>query len=327
MSKVIINGVTKALRIGTTNVYEYDFPLVHITVFADARNEMQIDPVARFAQSRVEKFDDIPDKLGASNIEEYADALANGGYFFRPSNGGGGIAQDLTYIAPNLSLTGSAVDIDVTQFPFLATSLSPALSNIGLDSLGNASTIPIFNDETDRDTQIPTPVDGQLCYLLNNTIQERYYDVFGLWLDAQMTVGIIDTPIVAKRIVEVEGAFPALNYDGNTKEFPLLRYPANTTQQDRTLGATMQIGKAIDVARSFACVRTKGQAYIEYGEAFAAGELVVARISGVNADIGLINGSPSGSSGSMGIAISNSGSNPLEPLAVLVNIGLITETF
>lgn len=70
-----INGVTKEEYKGD---FYYTFNS-YISIVADvSANSYTISD--RQEKRRIE-FDDITDKLGASNIEEYVDALATAGYY------------------------------------------------------------------------------------------------------------------------------------------------------------------------------------------------------------------------------------------------------
>lgn len=81
----LVNGVTKFdTGLGYT---KYQFPLAIIDVY------ISDNYYKHFLPNGIEilkvDYDQITDTLGAANIEEYVDALANAGYFFEIGQGGG----------------------------------------------------------------------------------------------------------------------------------------------------------------------------------------------------------------------------------------------
>jgi hypothetical protein len=76
-----INGVTKMQIDSIAYSFQYDFPTALITVNTESSN-IKIQRKTGNAQPVVIAYSDLTDNLGAANIEEYADALANQGFFF-----------------------------------------------------------------------------------------------------------------------------------------------------------------------------------------------------------------------------------------------------
>jgi len=76
-----INGVTKS---GNADLLVYNFGIV--TIAADVTNNEMVltynDQASNYEQPQTIKYADITDKLGATDIEEYVDALATNGFFF-----------------------------------------------------------------------------------------------------------------------------------------------------------------------------------------------------------------------------------------------------
>jgi hypothetical protein len=81
--KTLINGVTKAEFKGN---YYYTFNS-YTSIVANVSSNTYV--ISDRDTSRTVKFDDITDKLGAANIEQYVDAMATAGYFQDNANGAG----------------------------------------------------------------------------------------------------------------------------------------------------------------------------------------------------------------------------------------------
>jgi len=183
------------------------------------------------------------------------------------------------------------------------------------------------SDEQQRDVLFPSPVDGQQVFNERINLTETYNSNYGLWLSSNIRVMIrTTTAFLANRFVYINGSFPA----GGTDR-PTVDYPDNSTTDNQTIGVIVEIGSSIDVSRAFVAVAVAGEYFVEYGESIAVGEYVHAKITirttGANSDQGYAAGSSSSASGRVGIAFQNSGASPTFPNMILVNIGLVSETF
>jgi hypothetical protein len=179
------------------------------------------------------------------------------------------------------------------------------------------------SDKQQRDVLFPSPVDGQQVFNERINLTETYDSNYGVWLSSNVRVMIRTTPaFLANRFVYVNGSFPAGGSDR-----PTVNYPDNNTTDNQTIGSIVEIGASIDVSRAFVSVAVAGEYFVEYGESIAVGEYVHAKTTGANSDQGFAAGSSSSTSGRVGIAFQNSGANPTFPNMILVNIGLVSETF
>lgn len=127
--KTLINGVTKSEFKGN---YYYTFNS-YISIVANVNSDTYV--IFNRDKSRTVKFDDITDKLGASDIVEYVDALATAGYFKDNANvagGGGGVPE-----APN----------DGTQYGRQNESWTPILSSGQVNSVVGGVDIAIDNTD------------------------------------------------------------------------------------------------------------------------------------------------------------------------------------
>lgn len=177
-------------------------------------------------------------------------------------------------------------------------------------------------DEENRDNLIPAPEDGLQVFNERLNLVQTYNSTLGLWLDSNIRVMIMETALTTNRFCYISGFFTV-----GATQYPTVSYPTNSSNENNTQGAIIQIGEQIDPARSYVAVATKGLYYIDYGESIAVGEYIHPKISGTNADQGFAAGSGNSTSGRCGTAYENSGANPNEPTRILVNIGLTAETF
>lgn len=179
------------------------------------------------------------------------------------------------------------------------------------------------SDEQQRSVLFPSPIDGQQVFNQRTNLTETYNSTYGVWLSSNVRVMIrTTTAFLANRFVYVNGSFPAGGSDR-----PTVDYPDNNITDNQTIGVIVQIGNSIDISRAFVAVAVAGEYFVEYGESIAVGEYVHAKITGANSDQGYAAGSSSSTSGRVGIAFQNSGASPLFPNMILVNIGLVSETF
>lgn len=179
----------------------------------------------------------------------------------------------------------------------------------------------VLNEEN-RNNLIPLPTDGQQVFNKRINLVQTYNSTFGLWLDSNSRVVIMETALATNRFCYISGFFTVSGV-----QYPTISYPTNSSDENNTQGAIVQIGTSIDVARTYVAIAIKGLYYIDYGESVAVGEYIHPKINGANSDQGFAAGSGSSTSGRCGTAYENSGANPLEPARVLVNIGLTAETF
>jgi len=187
------------------------------------------------------------------------------------------------------------------------------------------ATIPLFRvaDEQIRDTRYPTPENGFQVFNERVNLTETFNSTYGLWLSSNIRVMIRSTTAILKnRLIYVSGSFPAGGSDR-----PTVLYPNNNSTDNQTTGVVVEIGASIDVSRAFIAIAVAGEHYVEYGESIAVGEYVHAKTTNPNGDQGFAAGSTTSTSGRVGIAFQNSGANPSFPTMVLLNIGLVSETF
>jgi hypothetical protein len=153
----IINTVSKKERNG---IFVYHFPLAIIEA-NPTTDTMRIIDIDR-GQNQLIAFDDISNPFGTSNIVEYCDALAAGGYYFIPVGGGGGGGGDLAAIETNTENTAtSTASIDgktttvATNTGNTATSTSAtAVSAASIDT--KATTIATNTGNTAANTLLLT---------------------------------------------------------------------------------------------------------------------------------------------------------------------------
>lgn len=178
-------------------------------------------------------------------------------------------------------------------------------------------------NEQQRDALHPNPTDKQQVFNERISLVETFNSTYGLWLSANIRVMIRTTTAFLKnRLIYVNGSFPAGGSDR-----PTVAYPNNNNTDNQTTGVIVEIGESIDVSRAFIAVAVSGEYFVEYGESIAVGEYVHAKTTNPNADQGFAAGSNTSTSGRVGIAFQNSGASPGFPTMVLLNIGLVSETF
>ena len=180
----------------------------------------------------------------------------------------------------------------------------------------------IVQDEAQRNLLYDSPGNNTQVFNKRLGLVQTYNSTLGLWLDSNTRVMIMETALTTNRFCYISGFFTV-----GTTQYPTVSYPTNSSNENNTQGAIIQIGEGIDPARFYVAVATKGLYYIDYGESIAIGEYIHPKISGANSDQGFAAGSGNSTSGRCGTAYENSGANPDEPTRILVNIGLTAETF
>ncbi len=194
--KTLINGVTKAEFKGN---YYYTFNS-YISIVANVSANTYA--IFNRDKSRAVKFEDITDKLGATNIVEYVDALATNGYFQDNANvtgGGGGVPE-----APN----------DGTQYGRQNESWTPITGGGQVNSVVGG--IDIGVDNTD-------PINPIVNYLQksNVTVLVRQVSDFGTIvgnkvIDIDSTKVYIIDGVIDMGAVELEVPAGGINLSGYT---------------------------------------------------------------------------------------------------------------
>lgn len=182
------------------------------------------------------------------------------------------------------------------------------------DELDPAS-ITIVDNEEDRDITFPSPLDRQQVYNLRLNEVETYIQAFGLWLSASKRVALTTGGLVLDRTVLIDNSDTIGGF-----EYPVIEYSDNTTAEN-TFGVYMALGNPANATYTYCAVAVANQYYIENGAPIAIGEFVTPDTNGV------IEGFVFGSEGDIGMAVQNSGANPLRPNKTLVEIGTTAETF
>lgn len=178
---------------------------------------------------------------------------------------------------------------------------------------------PNVANESDRDTQYPTPTDGQQVFNKRINLVQTYNSTFGLWLDANTRVMTVSQLLNTKRVVYISGSYTVSGI-----QYPIALYPTSRAANRLIQGAITQIGNNIVGTRYYVAVAVKGLYYIDYASGVTVGNYLSARV-GSGGNTGTV--WASSGTGVFGHAYENSGANPNEPNSVLVNIGLTTEIF
>lgn len=179
----------------------------------------------------------------------------------------------------------------------------------------NAGGAPVVANEVERDSLYPSPVNDFMVFNKRQGIFECFDAVFGLWVSANVVIGVEDTTtqiIATKKIVYLDGSHVTIS----GQEYPIVDYCGSSSNRNVTSGCVVEKGNAISGTQNYISIANHGKYYINYQSPITIGENVYSTTN----NSGNAQGGNFAQSGSIGQAIENSGVNPSFPNSVFTSL-------